>query len=196
MGGYVYILTNSAMPGKVKIGSTTSDPESRARQLSTTGVPAPFQVVAFHWFEDELRIERGLQAMFSEQRVHPRREFFETTIEKAQAALLHFSEENTANPPWPPHPPALNGAAGVVGSCERRSHQPSWSNTNASVLGLPYWTRFNEFREEKKLLPRFEIAGPRFFHRYFLVNPSKRNGKRNIHYEGRIKIIRHRSACA
>ena len=56
------------------------------------------------------------------------------------------------------------------------------------MLGFPYWTRFNEMRVESKQLPRFENAGPRFFHRYFLVNPSKRNGKRNIHYEGRIKI--------
>jgi hypothetical protein len=56
------------------------------------------------------------------------------------------------------------------------------------VLGLPYWSRFNALRAEQKSLPRFENAGPRFFHRYFLVTPSKGNGHRNIHYEGRIRI--------
>jgi Domain of unknown function (DUF4268) len=55
-------------------------------------------------------------------------------------------------------------------------------------LGLPYWTRFNKIRNENNLLPRFETAGSRFFHRHFLVSPSQRNGKRNIHYEGRIRI--------
>ena len=56
--GYVYIMTNPAMPGLVKIGSTTLLPDERARQLSSsTGVPRPFQVVAFHPFEDELRAE-------------------------------------------------------------------------------------------------------------------------------------------
>jgi hypothetical protein len=56
------------------------------------------------------------------------------------------------------------------------------------VLGLPYWSQFNALRAEQKWLPRFENGGPRFFHRYFLVTPSKGNGKRNIHYEGRIRI--------
>jgi Domain of unknown function (DUF4268) len=56
------------------------------------------------------------------------------------------------------------------------------------VLGLPYWTEFNKTRDAQKLLPRFENAGPRFFHRYFLVSPSQKTGFRNIHYEGRIRI--------
>jgi hypothetical protein len=55
-------------------------------------------------------------------------------------------------------------------------------------MGFPYWSRFNDFRVEKGLLPRFENAGARFFHRHFLVHPSKRNHQRNIHYEGRIRI--------
>jgi hypothetical protein len=174
-GGYVYILTNSAMPGIVKIGSTKLSPEARARQLSTTGVPAPFRVIAYQKVEDELRVERELQSLFSKQRVHPRREFYETTIEEAQAALLRFSDGGLVTPaldaPLPP-----------------RTSPQSTSNTNASVLGLPYWTRFNEFRAERNLSPGFENAGPRFFHRHFLVHPSRQNAKRNIHYEGRIRI--------
>ena len=62
------------------------------------------------------------------------------------------------------------------------------SNTNASALGLRYWTQFNALRAQKKLLPTFENAHRTSFHRHFLVTPSKRNGKRNIHYEGRIRI--------
>jgi hypothetical protein len=69
-GGYVYIMANSAMPGIVKIGSTKLTPEARARQLSTTGVPAPFQVIAYYRFEDELRAERELQEHRGPGRVH------------------------------------------------------------------------------------------------------------------------------
>src|SRR5260370_21009125 len=153
-GGYVYILTNPTMPGLVKIGSTKLLPEARASQLSTTGVPVPFQVIAFYRFENELRAERELQAMFSRQRVHPRREFFETTIEEARSALLRLSNGNF-------HEPVA--ASSILSSSHlpeddestRQGERKSVSNTNASVLGFPYWTRFNEIRAEKNLLPRF-----------------------------------------
>ena len=41
--GVVYVLTNPAMPGLVKIGKTTqNDVTTRISQLYTTGVPLPF----------------------------------------------------------------------------------------------------------------------------------------------------------
>jgi hypothetical protein len=43
-------------------------------------------------------------------------------------------------------------------------------------------------RVENNQSPRFENAHPTFFHRYFLVHPSRQNQHRNIHYEGRIRI--------
>jgi hypothetical protein len=179
---WVYILTNRAMPGLVKIGSTKLPPEERARQLSTTGVPAPFQVIAKQEFEDELRAERELQALFSEQRVHSRREFYEITIEKAQTALLRLSDGKAQSPFGVSSParPATND--------ESPQKKAPISDTNASVLGFPYWTRFNKIRAENNKSPRFENAGSRFFHRYFLVRPSQKNQNRNIHYEGRIRI--------
>ena len=185
--GYVYIMTNRAMPGLVKIGSTKLPPEERARQLSTTGVPAPFQVIAFHEFEDELRAERELQAIFSRQRVHSRREFFEITIEEARTALLRLSD---AKPHEPASASQVSNSAPLPANDEstREGEKKPTSNTNASVLGFPYWTRFNEMRAKNNQSPRFENAGPRFFHRYFLVRPSQQNRKRNIHYEGRIRI--------
>ena len=41
--GIVYVLTNPAMPGIVKIGRTQSDLGSRLSQLYSTGVPVPFE---------------------------------------------------------------------------------------------------------------------------------------------------------
>jgi hypothetical protein len=40
----VYILTNEAMPGLIKIGCTNVELASRIKQLYTTGVPLPFEL--------------------------------------------------------------------------------------------------------------------------------------------------------
>jgi hypothetical protein len=43
--GYIYVLSNSAMPGLFKIGFTNRDVKDRAQELSAaTGVPVPFEV--------------------------------------------------------------------------------------------------------------------------------------------------------
>jgi hypothetical protein len=43
--GHIYVLINPSIPGLVKIGKTTRDPESRAKELSqATGVATPFYV--------------------------------------------------------------------------------------------------------------------------------------------------------
>ena len=39
--GIVYVLTNPAMPGMVKIGKTGRDVELRLNDLYTTGLPCP-----------------------------------------------------------------------------------------------------------------------------------------------------------
>ena len=42
--GIVYILTNAAMPGLVKIGMTArAEIEARMNELYSTGVPLPFE---------------------------------------------------------------------------------------------------------------------------------------------------------
>ena len=44
MLGYVYVMSNEAMPGKYKIGCTSRHPDERANELNTTGIPKPFVV--------------------------------------------------------------------------------------------------------------------------------------------------------
>jgi hypothetical protein len=185
-GGYVYFMTNAAMPGHTKIGFTRLHPDERARQLSSgTAVARPFKAIAFEWFEDPmlLHAERELHAKYREYRV-PNRELFELdlTVEQAQAAL---SEVRNVLRMGKPLDQALRPAPAPPTTATPQSAR---DETNASVLGLPYWTEFNKMRDAQRLLPRFENAGPRFFHRYFLVTPSQKTGFRNIHYEGRIRI--------
>jgi len=102
-GGFVYFMTNQAIPGHVKIGSTRLHPDERARQLSSgTAVARPFKVIEFEWFEDGvlLHAERELHAKYRQYRV-PNREFFEidVTPEMARAALLEVRNLLAASKP-------------------------------------------------------------------------------------------------
>jgi len=80
----VYVLTNTAMPGLVKIGETSHDaPDTRVSQLYTTGVPVPFDIEFACEVDNYEQVEKALHVAFGPQRVNPKREFFE--IEPTQA---------------------------------------------------------------------------------------------------------------
>lgn len=93
----VYVLSNPAMPGLVKIGKTYSDDQaaSRMAQLYSTGVPFPFKVEFVCRVSNADEVERALHTAFAPQRVNPRREFFQ--IEPSQAIailkLLHVVDD-------------------------------------------------------------------------------------------------------
>lgn len=42
--GWVYVITNKAMPGLIKVGYSTKDPVLRAGELGGTGVPHAYEV--------------------------------------------------------------------------------------------------------------------------------------------------------
>ena len=42
--GFVYVLTNPALPDRVRVGRTDLLPEDRAKDLYATGVPEAFEV--------------------------------------------------------------------------------------------------------------------------------------------------------
>jgi hypothetical protein len=64
--GWVYIITNKAMPGIVKIGYSTKDPKLRAMELEGTGTPHPyevkFEVLVYNPSEVERRAHRILKS--------------------------------------------------------------------------------------------------------------------------------------
>lgn len=88
MNEIVYILTNEAMPGYVKIGKTTTNLEQRVRELSgSTSVPLPFTVFFACTVQDATFVEHQLHDAFDNNRVNPRREFFSIDPERVVAAL-------------------------------------------------------------------------------------------------------------
>ena len=91
--GYVYVLSNPAMPGLVKVGMTRGNPSLRAAQLSTTGVPENFVVEAVFCCPDCVWFEQYVHSALSEFRVSNGKEFFristEAIIDKMQG--MHAS---------------------------------------------------------------------------------------------------------
>ena len=84
----VYILTNEAMPGLVKIGFTEGSVENRISNLSSaTGVPLPYECYYAAEVDDMKRVESLLHQLFSEHRINPKREFFRLDPEKVVLAL-------------------------------------------------------------------------------------------------------------
>lgn len=96
--GLVYVLTNPAMPGLVKIGCTDADDVGlRIAQLYSTGVPVPFEVAFAARVGDIQGVERALHRAFAPNRINPKREFFRLDPDQPIAILklLHVEDATT-----------------------------------------------------------------------------------------------------
>jgi hypothetical protein len=79
--GWVYVITNEAMPGLVKIGYSTKDPALRAAELSHTGSPHPYSVAYDVLVNEPRTIETIAHAALAEKREG--KEWFRCSIEIA-----------------------------------------------------------------------------------------------------------------
>lgn len=81
--GIVYVLSNEAMPGLVKIGLTgRKDLTERLNELYNTSVPVPFTCEYACRVKDCEAVENALHQAFSTGRVNPSREFFRVSINR------------------------------------------------------------------------------------------------------------------
>ena len=89
MTGIVYVLTNPAMPGYVKIGKTRNL-QSRLKSLDKTNTPLPFKCVYAIEVKHYERIEQLAHNAFSHARSSSRstREFFEIDEQQVISALM------------------------------------------------------------------------------------------------------------
>jgi hypothetical protein len=131
--GIVYVLTNPAMPGLVKIGKTArEDVESRLFELYSTGVPVPFECAYAARVTDETEVERAFHQAFGPYRLNPKREFFQIEADQAIALLRLMAIEDVT--------PSLQEEADSVdkGSKEAvkklKSRRP---NFNFVEMGIP-----------------------------------------------------------
>ena len=83
--GYIYIMTNPALKGMVKIGFA-SNVEQRRKQLSTTALPYDYEVYATYETSGNLedkKLHKLIDNLNSELRVSKSREFFIMSPEEA-----------------------------------------------------------------------------------------------------------------
>ena len=93
--GIIYVLTNKAMPGLVKIGKTTRNKvEIRMNELYATGVPLPFQCVFAGKVPDISKVEKAFHKAFGPYRINKQREFFQIEPEQAIGLLELMSLED------------------------------------------------------------------------------------------------------
>lgn len=79
--GWVYVLSNKAMPDIVKIGYSTKDPSLRADELKGTGLPHSFVVEYDALVVDPRDVEQQVHQQLREH--HESKEFFRITVSQA-----------------------------------------------------------------------------------------------------------------
>lgn len=131
--GIVYVLTNPAMPGIVKIGKTSrGSVDARLNELYSTGVPVPFECAFAGRVTDESRIEKAFHLAFGPYRLNSKREFFQIGAEQAIALLELMVNEDVT--------PALQAEADKVdveakaGSDKLKARRPV---QNFFEMGIP-----------------------------------------------------------
>ena len=88
MTGYVYLFTNEAMPGWVKLGQTKRAPQERADDLYNTSVPYPFEVAFAIKVPNSVELEDHLHDRLDMYRGDANREFFLIELERAKEQIL------------------------------------------------------------------------------------------------------------
>lgn len=85
MKGWVYVISNKAMPGLIKVGYTMKDPDLRAAELDHTGTPHPPVVDYEVLVENPRDVEQTAHHRLRDH--HERKEWFRCSAEEAIAAI-------------------------------------------------------------------------------------------------------------
>lgn len=83
--GWVYVITNRAMPGLYKVGFSTKDPLLRAEELGHTGSPHPYIVIYDALVENPRDIEQAAHRLLNEKREG--KEWFRCSANEAIGAI-------------------------------------------------------------------------------------------------------------
>jgi hypothetical protein len=133
MEGIIYLLSNPAMPGIIKIGRTTiEDVKIRMRDLYTTGVPLPFECEYAAKVKSIDEVEKALHTAFSPDRLNPKREFFEIEPGQAIAIIKLLEIENVT--------PLVEQEANVIDTVELeagKAYAKKRPNLNFVEMGIP-----------------------------------------------------------
>lgn len=92
--GWVYVITNKAMPGLVKVGFTLkNDPKERAKELRHTGSPYEYEVEYAIKVENPKYLEKMVHLLLGGNRAG--KEWFKTTVNDAVLKIESASKSYT-----------------------------------------------------------------------------------------------------
>lgn len=74
--GWVYILTNESFPDLIKIGFSLKDPNLRAQELNSTGLPYPFKLAYEAFTFEPYQKEQAVHSKLKSHGYHENKEFF------------------------------------------------------------------------------------------------------------------------
>jgi hypothetical protein len=90
--GWVYVISNPAMPGLVKVGFSLKDPTLRALELDGTGIPHPFRVEYEALVPNPRIVEQRAHIVMKP--LHERKEWFRCSVPVAVEALREIIGES------------------------------------------------------------------------------------------------------
>ena len=138
--GFIYILSNPAMPGYLKIGHTR-DVKDRIRELGATGVPLAFEVEYSAPCDDVEIVETLVHAELNDCRAVANREFFVTDLQRAIGAvekhLRAIPLEAYLSPRAQGEREAIAPAKSAAGM--RKERHPKWRSLRCHTCGHE-WT--------------------------------------------------------
>src|SRR3972149_3219724 len=90
--GWIYVISNKAMPGLVKIGYSTKDPKLRAEELDHTGSPHPYFVEYEMLIEEPFQIKQQIHKILKCD--HEGKEWFRCSVEAAIIAIKKIADKS------------------------------------------------------------------------------------------------------
>ncbi|MCJ0871527.1 GIY-YIG nuclease family protein [Streptomyces sp. AP-93] len=98
--GFVYVQRNPAFPDMLKIGYSERLAEDRAKELSRTSVPFPYEVLFRTASSHAAQVEQAVHRLLAAQRVSGNREFFRVSLDTAVTAIRHCQQTVTGISSW------------------------------------------------------------------------------------------------
>ena len=166
--GWVYVVTNKALPSLVKIGFTTrNDINKRLREFDQAGLPYPYEVAYKVWVAEPQKLEKRVHQFLTIQRES--KEWFRCSVERAKEAIEHLApvhkeiiqEQETSPEPnnfsdsgWPGYSEEPN-ARGNLDSYEEyregtRKEEPQLDIIGHGIKLLVDWQKEYGERERKR----------------------------------------------
>ena len=112
--GYVYCMSNPAIPDLLKIGYTERPMEERLQEAnSSTWVPAEFSIVFARHVNEPNAKEQIIHRILKDKRSNPKREFFRVSVEEVRL-LFELMDGTWWDPEVDDEQPQLTGAQVVA----------------------------------------------------------------------------------